>query len=315
MLNSYLLLISNALKASDNQKSTNMNHKIIIQFLIISGVLLLSCQSTKDTTTPPTDKVIKTAKKYKVNPRSGEKQLQNITHFDMKGKETKRVEYKKEAISREVLFEYDEQGNQIKTIEKKGEETLTLGTYDYKENFKVHEKTPYGYTFFDRDDKGDLVAERAFNSDGTIDLFLFHKYKYEGEQLIAKLTTEQKEVGAKPKERQLERFTYNDKGKVMQRHLLSVYDERTFTNTYHSNGQLKQTIEIAFKNKEKVVYHFNTNGKKTKVEVYRRKTTKDEFQLDLMNHWVYNEFGDLIEMKSERGGTVIRQTIIELEYY
>lgn len=294
-----------------------MKYKIITSVLLLfSSLILIACQPVKETGTEPImGKKVKMATTYKVNPQTGEKRLRDITYFNKEGKKTKRVDYKENELWKDVIFEYDKQDNLIKVTEKEGAETTILGTYTYKEGFMIQEKTPYGYTFFEYNDRGDFIEEKTFNTDETIDLFLFYEYKYEGDKLLAKLTYEQREAGVEKQKRQLEQFAYNDKGQVVKRRLVSVYDERLFTHTYHPNGKRKKTIELAFENKEKVVHHFNTDGEKTKVEVYRRKTTEDEFQLDLTNYRVYNEFGDLVEQKSERKGVTTRQVIIELVYY
>lgn len=289
--------------------STMKNKTIILSVFFINYFLIIACQPTQnvETSTPK----IKMVQVYKINTSTGEKTLTSISEYDKNGNETKQTTSGSNNSKTIVYFEYDANGNLIKSTDNEGVRLESI----YKNDLIIEEKSPYGKTVFEYNDKGDLISETEYDNEGKFDKSKFKEYTYDGDKITKIETFVQRDISAKKQLEVVEVFSYNKNGQVVEEQLNAVYDNRTTTYEYHSNENLKQSIELAFDESEKIIRTYNKDGKKVKEEVYRRKAVEDEFQLSVVNEQVYNEFGYLVTRKHSRDGKLHRHEEMVITYY
>jgi len=192
---------------------------------------------------------------------------------DNPNKKIKKIEYvnKKDNVI-EITEFYDTNENLIKKINhsKKYGDTKTIYKYN-KTNNLIEESE------FDKEDKKSKTKYYEYKSISDQDFLKtsYHQIKDEKRKLISK-----------------ERTHFDDNGFLAKKTVKSVYANWEYTYTNHANGKLKKEVILGYDNTEKVIKTYNKKGKPIKEEIYRRKTIKDDFKLELTNNWYYDANGN-----------------------
>lgn len=280
---------------------------IVLTTLLVHATLLTSCQSSQsvNTSTPK----IKTIQVYKIEPNTDEKTLKSLSDYDKNGNEIQQIYYQSDGSKTTVNFEYDKSGNLLKATDNEGIRLESI----YKNNLVIEEKTRYEKITYEYNDKGDLTNEKTYDDDGQLDDWKRYVYEYDNDKVLKKETYERQ--GEQEQLVAIHTYSYNKNGQVVEEDLKGIYDQRNTKSEYSTNGNLKQTTELAFGNKEKIIRTFNENGQKVKEEVYRRNSTEEEFQLSVVNEHKYDEFGNMTTRKHSRGGKLYTYEVMEITYY
>ena len=153
---------------------------------------------------------------------------------------------------------------------------LTSFTYKYDRNGRLCERMNYGKleTKYEYDDKGNLVKELMFNSEG---LFGYWTYKYDNNK------------------NRIERTGYLEESFVER--WIKIYDQRNRKTNEYMVGEEPATIPTY----TMITYEYDNKDRLIKTIT----TDPDTKDVQIINTYQYNEKGDLIEHLRKEGKSEI----------
>jgi len=204
----------------------------------------------------------------------------------------------KKANNNEVVVNATQQEKQVKKIEYSNKDNGTLAiteVYDKRVNKikLINHSKEYGDSkkTFSYDKANNLIEEKEFDTKGELVETKFYEYKVVSDQEFIEFIYE-KRKGFEKKLIVEDKLEYNDDGYIFRKNRRTVYGNWTYNYKYHSNNKLKEETILAYEETEKVVILYDEQGKREIEKIYRRKTTNDEFKLELTNNWYYDKGGN-----------------------
>lgn len=308
--------------------------QLYAMLVLFAFITIMACEAptqnqptsdTETTTTVPTEtptekpqgSIIKTIEYYKVKSPATEKVLYRTENFNKKGVKTNAFTYQG-TETKEEIYEIDTNGNVTKYTSKDPKGVVdyeVISKYDgdklLEESMILNGETTK--TTNEYNNKGQVRETKEFNADGTLDETTRLLYQYNGDNIVA-INTIEKRGDGEFQDKQIQEFTYNDKGQVTKESSIARFGTTEYLFTYYPNGKVKEKTTFSYNGAEKIVLHNDETGKRIKEEIFRKKSGQD-FKLDVTNQWTYDKNGNEILFENFRNGQSLSKTIREITYW
>lgn len=255
---------------------------------------------------------IKSIEAYSLDPKTGNKTHTSTTHFENNLPIKRFVNKGEETI--EERYDYNADGNVTKytILDSDGNVTYTnISTYQFKN--LIAEANNYTTVKNKYDGLGNLIEIKEFNSDGVLEEMKTMVHQYTGDHPDQTETFIKRGEGEAQKSK-IQTFTYNKEGLLEKEISRAIFGAWVYTYEYHANGNVKSKTTVNGEDSEKVITLKNEQGNRIKETIYRRKSTDDDYHIDLTHKWTYDKFGNEILFEQIRNGHVVKKRINVITY-